>query len=386
MGDFMLANQIRNRLQEYLPQMLELLQNLVDRNTSSDYKPGVDAVGEKMAEEFEKIGYSIEFLKNENCGNGVIASCPGNQQKVLLICHLDSVFASGTEQIQTYRQKGNLAYGNGVVDMKACLVNCLYALKVLKELKIPNMPTITVLMSGDEEKGSLAVLDRICQEGKKADWCLVTEGSRPGMAVVTQRKGNAYLHLHAHGRAAHAGNEPQIGRNTIDELALKIVKLRELNDFNVGTTFTVTKISGGQNRIIVPEDASLDADIRFYTMEEWEKISQQIKQILSRAEIDGIQLDYELTFNRPPLTLVDGSATLQDIVIEASHELDIAYLTTQPGGVSDGNFVSAQGTPTIDGMGPTGGMMCSPEEFLEIDTMVPCASRLALTIAKLGAL
>lgn len=77
---------------------------------------------------------------------------------------------------------------------------------------------------------------------------------------------------------------------------------------------------------------------------------------------------------------------MQDIVIEASHELDIAYLTTQPGGVSDGNFVSAQGTPTIDGMGPTGGMMCSPEEFLEIDTMVPCASRLALTIAKLGAL
>src|SRR5699024_11098678 len=102
----------------------------------------------------------------------------------------------------------------------------------------------------------------------------------------------------------------------------KIVKLRELNDFNVGTTFTVTKISGGQNRIIVPEDSSMDADIRFYTMEEWEKISQQIKQILSRAEIDGIQLDYELTFNRPPLTLVDGSATLQDIVIEASHELD----------------------------------------------------------------
>ena len=382
----MLAEQITNYLEMHLPDMLALLENLVNRNTSSDYKPGIDAAGAIMAEELEKIGYSTEILEHPDCGNGVIARYRGNEKQVLLICHLDSVFASGTDQLDTFKVKGNLAYGNGVVDMKACLVNCLYALKALYDLKVPDLPSITVFMSGDEEKGSLAVLEQIKEEGRKADWCIVTEGSRPQMAVVTQRKGNAYIRIHAHGRAAHAGNEPQVGRNAIDELALKIVKLRDLNNYDVGTNFTITKISGGQNRIIVPEDAFLEADLRFYTMAEWEKLHAAVKQILSRPEIEGVQLDYELTFNRPPLSLVNGVDRLHSIVAECSKELGMPYLTTQPGGVSDGNFVSAEGTPTIDGMGPTGGMMCSPEEFLEIDTMVPCASRLALTLTKLGAL
>ena len=206
------------------------------------------------------------------------------------------------------------------------------------------------------------------------------------MAVVTQRKGNAYIHVHAHGRAVHAGNEPQAGRNAIEELALKVARLRGLNNYDTGTTFTVTTISGGQNRIIVPEDASFYADMRFYTMDEWKRLKSSLEQILSKPDIEGIQLSYELTLNRPPLTLVNGTDKLHKTVKESSRELGIPWLTSQPGGVSDGNFVSAEGTPTIDGMGPTGGMMCSPEEFLEISTMVPCGSRLALTIMKLGKL
>lgn len=381
----MSAQTIKTHLNAQLPDMMKLLENLVNRNTSSDYKPGVDAVAEKMAEEFQKIGYSTEILNRKECGNSVIARHKGNDTNVLLICHLDSVFANGTDQIDSFSVKENYAYGNGVVDMKACLVNCLYALKTLRDLNIPNLPSITVFMSGDEEKGSLSVLEQIKEEGRKADWCIVTEGSRPQMAVVTQRKGNAYIRVNAHGRAAHAGNEPQVGRNAIDELALKIVRLRDLNNYDAGTTFTITKISGGQNRIIVPENASFEADIRFYTMAEWEKLEDSIKRILSAPEIDGIRLDYELVFNRPPLSLVDGVDKLHQVVMECSRELGIPYLTTQPGGVSDGNFVSAEGVPTIDGMGPTGGMMCSPEEYLEINTMVPCAARLALVIARLGA-
>ena len=316
----------------------------------------------------------------------MIARSEGNGSRVLLICHLDSVFARGTDCIESFKIEGDRAYGNGVVDMKACLVNCLYALKALHDLDVPDLPGITVFMSGDEEKGSLSVLDRIREEGRDADWCLVTEGSRPGMAVVTQRKGNAYIHLTAHGRAVHAGNEPQAGRNAIEELALKIARLRGLNNYDTGTTFTVTTISGGQNRIIVPEDASFYADMRFYTMDEWKRLKSSLEQILSKPDIEGIQLSYELTLNRPPLTLVNGTDKLHKTVKESSRELGIPWLTSQPGGVSDGNFVSAEGTPTIDGMGPTGGMMCSPEEFLEISTMVPCGSRLALTIMKLGKL
>ena len=273
-----------------------------------------------------------------------------------------------------------------MVDMKACLVCCLYALKALHELALPGLPGITVFMSGDEEKGSEAVRADIENEGRKSDWALVVEGSRPGKAVVTRRKGNAYLRVTARGKAAHAGNEPQIGRNAVVELAHKIARLDELNNFETGTTVTVTTVAGGENRIVVPEHAEMDVDIRFYTMDEWARVKEAIEKILSTADIAGVKLDSRLTFNRPPLAQVPGADVLARIVREASEELGIPFLQVQPGGVSDGNFVAALGIPTIDGMGPTGGMMCSPEEYLEVDTMVPCAARLALALTKLGAL
>ena len=382
----MYANEISAYLQSKLPEMLSLLENLVDRNTSSDYKPGIDEAGQLLGEEFQKIGYDIEILEHKNVGNGVIARKKGNEVKVLLICHIDSVFPEGTANIKSFAVNGNIAKGNGVLDMKACLVGCLYALKALKALNIPDIPSISVFMSGDEEKGSEAVIPVIEQEGRAADWALVTEGSRPGKAIVTQRKGNAYLKIVAHGRAAHAGNEPQVGRNAVVELANKIVALHSLNDFEKGTTVTVTTISGGENRIVVPDYAEAYVDIRFYTIEEWQRIESAIKEALSFADIEGVNIEYKITFNRPPLTKVHGSEKLLQIVKEASAELNMPFLQVQPGGVSDGNFVSAVGTPTIDGLGPCGGMMCSPEEYLEIDSLVPCAARLALTIAKLGEL
>ena len=336
-----------------------------------------------MAEAYRKLGFEIEILQHHDCGNGVIARKKGNGKNILLICHLDSVFPEGTARLKSFRIEGGKAMGNGVLDMKACLVGCLYAVKALEALNIDNLPGLTVFMSGDEEKGSLAVLDAIQKEGRRSQWCLVTEGSRPGMAVVVQRKGNAFARITAHGRAAHAGNEPHVGRNAVVELALKAAKLNALNDFEKGTTVAITRMSGGTNRIIIPEDAFMDVDMRFYTMEEWEKVHNTFIDILAAPEIEGVTLRYDLTFNRPPLAQTPD--TLLNVVKEASKELNMDFLTVRPGGVSDGNFVSAIGVPVVDGMGPAGGMMCSPEEFLEIDTMVPCAARLALVIAKLGA-
>jgi glutamate carboxypeptidase len=377
------AQQIRSYLESQLPEMLSLLEDLVNRNTSSDFKEGIDQAGNLMAEAYRKLGFEIEILQHHDCGNGVIARKKGNGKNILLICHLDSVFPEGTARLKSFRIEGGKAMGNGVLDMKACLVGCLYAVKALEALNIDNLPGLTVFMSGDEEKGSLAVLDAIQKEGRRSQWCLVTEGSRPGMAVVVQRKGNAFARITAHGRAAHAGNEPHVGRNAVVELALKAAKLNALNDFEKGTTVAITRMSGGTNRIIIPEDAFMDVDMRFYTMEEWEKVHNTFIDILAAPEIEGVTLRYDLTFNRPPLAQTPD--TLLNVVKEASKELNMDFLTVRPGGVSDGNFVSAIGVPVVDGMGPAGGMMCSPEEFLEIDTMVPCAARLALVIAKLGA-
>ena len=98
----MYANEISAYLQSKLPEMLSLLENLVDRNTSSDYKPGIDEAAQLLAEEFQKIGYDIEILEHKNVGNGVIARKKGNTAKVMLICHIDSVFPEGTDNIKSF--------------------------------------------------------------------------------------------------------------------------------------------------------------------------------------------------------------------------------------------------------------------------------------------
>ena len=377
------GKQIQGYLQAHHQEMLLMLENLVNRNTSSEYKPGVDEAGYYIKDTFEKLGFSVDVLERQNVGNSVVARKEGSGNgRALLICHIDSVFPEGTDYIKPFTLNGNLATGNGVLDMKACIVGCYFALKALDDLQI-SRPDVVVFLSGDEEKGSEAVRREIEEEGMLCDWALVTEGSRPGKAVVTQIKGNAYLHVTARGRAAHAGNEPDIGKNAIIDLAQKAAQLNALNDFETGTTVSVTTFQGGENRIVIPDHAEMDVDIRFFTMEEWYKVENSIREILSHAN-DGIQVEYKLTLNRPPLSLVPGSEELIETVKAASVELAIPYSDVQPGGVSDGNFVSALGVPTIDGMGPSGGMMCSPEEYLEIDTMVPCAARLALTLSMLG--
>lgn len=301
-----------------------------------------------------------------------------------MICHMDTAFPEGAAKKNPFRMEGNIATGPGVVDMKACLVSCLYGLKALYSLNVPNLPSVTVLMSGDEEAGSLAVQQQILDEGRKADWCIVTEGARANGAIVVERKGNSYFHVTAKGRAVHAGIEPEKGRNAIEELALKIVKLRQLNDFEKGSTVTIGLMQGGENRIVVAEHAEMYIDLRYRTKEAGEQLICQVQKILEHAEIDGVTTEYTLTRNRPPLIQVPGSEKLQKLTEEASAELGIPYLTAVTGGVSDGNFVADEGTPTIDGLGPVGGMMCSPEEYLCTDTLTERTARMAAVIGRLN--
>ena len=295
----------------------------------------------------------------------------------------DNMFTVAVLQ-RCYKQvEGTRATGPGVVDMKSCFVGCLYAWKALHAVRTPNLPSVAILLSGDEEAGSHAVEQDIIREGRQADWCMVTEGARENGAIVIERKGNADVHVKARGRSVHAGIEPEKGCNAIEELALKIVKLRKLNDYEKGISVTVGVIHGGENRIVVAGQAEMDIDLRYRTREQGEALLQEVRDILETVEIPGVATTYTLTINRPPLLQVPGSVRLQSLVEETSRELGIPYLTAVTGGVSDGNFVADLGVPTIDGLGPVGGLMCSPEEYLDLSTWTARTARMAAVIAKL---
>lgn len=127
----------------------------------------------------------------------------------------------------------------------------------------------------------------------------------------------------------------------------------------------------------------MDIDLRYRKKEQGKHLIQQVQAILNHNEIEGIHVSYTLTVNRPPLEQVPGSLRLQELTRQISNELGITYLTAVTGGVSDGNFVADLGVPTIDGMGPVGGLMCSPEEYMNLNTWTERTARMAAVIAGL---
>jgi glutamate carboxypeptidase len=321
----------------------------------------------------------------EQFGNHLIARRAGTVPlSLLLIGHLDTVFPAGSAKSIPFTIEGERAYGAGVLDMKSCLVATVHALKAIEALQGKKTPDITVLLIGDEEIGSETARELIIAEGKKADYALVIEGARANGAVVVERKGTGFLDLTAKGRAAHAGNEPEVGRSAVDEIAGKILKLRQLQDLKAGTTVTAGQMGGGTVRNVVAEEAWAKIDLRFRTLQAQQDLFASIEEILQESEVEGVQLEYTLKMNRPPLTRVPGSEKLEHLTETAMNELGIAYRTAIAGGASDGNFTAAAGTPTLDGLGPVGGMMCSPEEYLDIPSLPERAAVQALLITRLA--
>ena len=364
--------------------MLDLLERLVNIDNRSNNKKGVDSMCSIFKEEYEKLGFSVQVLKKESCGNSAIARFEGSGRRIMLICHLDSVFPESMldHEGNLFRTEGNLAYGPGVVDMKACLVGCLFAIKALKETGFA-LPSLSVLLAGDEELGSLSITKEIEEEGRLSDFCLVTEGARPGMAVVVERKGLGKVNIDVEGRGAHAGNEPEKGINALLALCDVLPKIAALNNPEINKNTLVTQLFAGEAPNVVPEKGKAYVDLRFSKMSTFEELQEEIDDILGAPRKDGAKITWKTELVKPPMAPVEGFEELLDAVVQSGRELGIDYKFVKAGGITDGNTVASVGTPTIDGMGPVGGMMCSAEEFLELDTMVPCAARLALTISKL---
>jgi glutamate carboxypeptidase len=377
------AEAIRTYLEEKHGEMMMLLERLVRIDNRSSNKTGVDQMGSILQAEFEKLGFAAERFEQEHCGSSMILRRQAPGRRVMLICHLDSVFpAAMLESEPLFRTDGNLAYGPGVVDMKACLVGCLYAVKALLDTGTP-VPALSVLMAGDEELGSLSITEEIVKEGKISDFCLVTEGARPGMAVVIERKGLAKVNILCEGRGAHAGNEPQEGINALMALCDVLPRIAALNDWEKDRFCLVTQMNAGEAPNVVPQKGTAYVDLRFADMQTYEYLKNEIDRILREPRQDGAKLSWKTELIKPPMAPVPGFDELLDAVIKSGDELDIPYRWVKAGGITDGNTVASVGTPTLDGMGPVGGMMCSESEFLEVDTMVPCAARLALAVSKL---
>ena len=298
--------------------------------------------------------------------------------RVLLIGHMDTVFDPGTVAERPYRVDDGVAYGPGVTDMKSGLLAGLYALKaIITERGGVPFERLVFIANPDEEIGSPTSTPHIREIAADSDVALVLECARANGDIVSARKGILDLRIVVHGRAAHAGVEPEKGRSAILEAARIVRDLHELNGRWPDVTVNVGLVAGGTRPNVVAERCSLEVDIRAVTREALETAEAEIRQIAEATEVPDTTVDFEPMARWWPMERLERSGRLVDHAQAVAAALGFAVGDTSTGGASDANTTAGLGIPSLDGLGPIGGNDHSPAEYLDLDSIVPRTTMLA---------
>jgi glutamate carboxypeptidase len=280
--------------------------------------------------------------------------------KVLLLGHHDTVWPMGTLATHPWSVVAGVARGPGVFDMKAGLVQTFHALAGLDSLD-----GIALLITGDEEVGSITSAKLIEDTAREMTAAFVMEASADGGALKTARKGTSLYTVQAHGKAAHAGLEPEKGANAGIELAHQILAIAAIGAG--ATTVTPTVLSGGTTLNTVPAAASVGVDVRVAEVSEQARVDTAIHSL--KPVVPGTRLEITGGPNRPPLEST-MSASLYALAQELATGLGIGPLTSASvGGASDGNFTAGVGCPTLDGLGAVGGGAHADHEHVVVAEM-----------------
>lgn len=364
-------------------QMLALLERLVNIDSGTYLKAGVNQIADIIAPKLRELGFEVERLPQPDFGDHLLARKGGSSAKRLLcIGHMDTVFPEGEAERRPFRIEGDKAYGPGVIDMKGGIVVLLYSLEALMEAD-PNLYRaldLTLLFNSDEEVLSPTSTPYITREAKASDTVCVLEPARPKGQVVIKRKGVGKYYLTVHGKAAHAGAQPELGISAIEELARTILELHALTDFDDGLTVNVGVIRGGSRSNIIAEQAYAEIDVRAVDHAQMDRVREEFGRIC-RPHRDGIRMELTGGIGFPPMLKTERSLELLSFVHEAGRELGLYIDEIPTGGGSDGNHAS-QYTPTIDGLGPQGTGAHSPDETLIVPTLLERSKVFALFIEK----
>jgi glutamate carboxypeptidase len=371
-------------LHEQLPTMERDLASLVEINSFTENKEGGADVGRRLEALFGVPGLSLSHVPSTSgrfADHLVIRSAaPGDP--VALVGHLDTVFPPGV--FEGYRVDGDLRRGPGVLDMKGGLVVVAYALRALAEGGLLEHVPVRVAIVSDEEIGSPEGQPVIREAVVGADAALVFEAGRARDAIITQRKGTGGITVVATGKAAHAGNLHHEGINAIWALAVFVDEVQRLTDYGAGRTVNVGKLVGGQGKNTVPDRAEALIDIRFTSESDGERLVRAIAEATANAEakVPGAKLTVTGGIARLPMSRTDRSAALAQSYGACAREEGLGDAEAALlGGGSDASTTSAMGIASIDGLGPRGKGFHTPDEQIEIATLVPKARALTRFLA-----
>ena len=351
------------------PAMVATLQRLVDQESPSSELDLLEDCARLVAQTFEEVlGSPAEIVR---AGGKPHVRWVRGEPKVLLLGHFDTVWPRGTVARWPFGVKGDTATGPGAFDMKAGLVQALYAIRALGAPE-----GVLILMTSDEEVGSTASRGLIEESARQVAAALVLEPSLDG-ALKIARKGVAGYKITVHGLAAHA-SQPGAGVNATLEMAHVAIAAAALADDEVGTTVSPTVVQGGTVTNTIPAQAVLSIDSRAPSVAEQERVDAAIHGL--QPVLPGAELEVEGGPNRAPMS-EDATRDLYQRAQEHAADLGLEpLLGAQAPGGSDGQLTAAVGTPTLDGLGAVGGNMHAEGEFLVVSKMAERAAVVAALV------
>jgi glutamate carboxypeptidase len=363
--------------------MLALLEQMVNIDSGTLDKAGVNRVGALLADRLAGLGFKVEVIRQQEYGDHVLGRKAGTgKRRILFVGHMDTVFAAGTAAQRPLRIEAGRAYGPGVLDMKGGIVCLLFALEALQATRHPAYDTaaMSVVFNSDEEYLSPTSRPLIEEEARRSQTVCVFEPARPGGEYVISRKGTGKYLLTVTGRAAHAGAQPERGRSAVGEMAHKIVALHALTDFSTGTTVNVGVVRGGERSNVVAERAYAEIDIRVPNLEEYARLDQRIKAIASGSTVSDTTAVLSGGLGFPPMIQTPGAKVLFEALRAAGQVVGVEVRGIPTGAGSDANYAS-QFAPTLDGMGPQGSETHSDREFIEVPALLERSKVAALFLA-----
>jgi glutamate carboxypeptidase len=375
------SQEIVHYLRAKLPAMLELVQQLTRMESPSTVPEAQRAVLGLLADFLGGLQYSTRLIPGAQSGGHLYArpNRRENQQPFqLLLGHCDTVWPLGTLAEMPLEMGEGILRGPGVYDMKAGLVQILYALQALREFQLQPVVTPVVFINSDEEIGSRESTPHIRRLARRADRVFVCEPSL-GMdgKLKTQRKGVGSFTVVVKGKAAHAGLNPDGGASAILELSYVIQKLFALNDPAKGTSVNVGVIDGGLRPNVVAPESRAMVDVRVQTQEDARRIEESIHGL--QPVTPGIVLEIEGRIRRQPMEHTPRNQQLWETARRLGRSLNLNLEEGAAGGASDGNTTSLF-TATLDGLGAVGDGAHARHEFIYYDKMVERSALLALLL------
>ncbi len=358
--------------------MTALLKELVEHESPGTEKNAVDGLGKKLATEMEASGAHVGVVRARDYGDHLLCKVSGarSDAQVLVLGHMDTVWETGTLKNMPFRIEKDRAYGPGSFDMKAGLVQLVFALRALREVGRRPAAEVVVLINSDEEIGSHSSRNLIEDEGRQSRAVLVLEPSlSPDGRLKTFRKGVGMFSLQVRGRAAHAGLAPRSGVSAIEEISRQIQCLHRLTDHERGVTVNVGTVRGGTRGNVVAAAAQAEVDLRVSALDDAREMEETILGL--QASLDGAEVTMTGGIDRPPLERSPGVVLLFEKARELAAELGFELGEGAAGGGSDGNITAGLGVPTLDGLGAVGDGAHASHEHVELSEMPKRAALLA---------